>query len=60
MFLGICPIYYMYMKNGRLLRKSACAYWQVKTKMYLTESLFIKISLAMASGQVLMLVPAPF
>ena len=41
----------------RLLRKSACPFGQVQTKMYLPESPFFKDSLAGASGLVLMSVP---
>ena len=37
-----------------LLRKSACPFGQVETKMYLPESHFFKNSLAGASWQVLM------
>ena len=41
-----------------LLRKSACLFGQVETKMYLPEGHFFKISLAGASRQVLMSDPA--
>ena len=42
----------------RLLRKSACPFKQVQTKMHLPVSLFSpRNSLAGASGQVLMMVP---
>ena len=37
-----------------MLRRSACPFGQVKTKMYLPESPFFKISLARASGIVLL------
>ena len=40
-----------------VFRKSACAFGQVKTEMYLPESPFFKNSLAGASGLVLMSVP---
>ena len=40
-----------------LLRKSACLFRQVKTKMYLPEGHFFKNLLAGANGQVLMLDP---
>ena len=41
-----------------LLRKSACLFGQVETKMYLPEGHFFKNVLAGASGQVLMSDPA--
>ena len=51
-FLGICAIYLH--KKCVVLRKSACPFGQVKTKMYLPESPFFKNSLAGASELVLM------
>ena len=48
-FLGICAIFYIKMR--RLLRKSACPFWRVQTKMYLPESPFFKNSLAKLPGQ---------
>ena len=41
-----------------VFRKSACPFGQLQTEMYLSESPFFKNSLARASGQVLMSVPA--
>ena len=43
-----------YTKICGLLRKPACLFGQVETKMYLPESHFFKNSLAGASGLVLM------
>ena len=54
-FLGIWAIHYK--NNCLVLRKSACPFGQVKTKMYLPVSPFFKNSLARASGLVLMLMP---
>ena len=50
--LGICAIFLH--KKCLVLRKSACPFGQVKTKIYLPESPFFKNSLAGASGLVLM------
>ena len=49
-FLGICAIFLH--KKCVVVRKSACHFGQVKTKMYLPESPFFKNSLG--SGLVLM------
>ena len=51
-FLGICAN--LLHEKCLVLRKSACLFRQVKTKMYLPESPFFKNSLAGASGLVLM------
>ena len=51
-FLGICAIFVH--KKCVVIRKSACPFGQVKTKMYLPESPFFKNSLAKASRLVLM------
>ena len=57
-FLGICAIFLH--KKCVVLRKSACPFGQVKTKMYLPESPFFKNSLARASLLVLMPNPGVF
>ena len=50
-FQGICIIFYI-KKNCVVLRKLACLFGQVQTKMYLPKSPFFKNSLARASTYV--------